>query len=1105
MELDITIGNDISLLYKITPSISKILKHAVQSPNNDLIKTKYRVKNTVFKYVSTIAEHCFPLVIFIDDLQWADALSIEIIKTLVKKIDKSAIMLILSYRSNETSEIIENLKPVLQERAIAISVETFSYTDLLEYIGFMLPGEVKAIDEFAKLIYTITNGNPFYIEKLLRIFLHDEMIKRDGDTWDISAAMSNGFFKAASAESFIGNSIWSHYYKDKQLLNIISCFQDVDLSLIEQLTSVNKDELGKIIQDMVDASILTTSKARNHVTIAYSHDIIGKIVYGNISSAQKEDIHYFIADIIMQKMNRSERFNNIIASHLLKVSHQKIADDADRWIELLFNAGMGKKMIALVDQARHIFELCMMILPYCKAKDNRFEVKVRLECAECYCLLDRVSEAHGIIESLLQSNTKKSIIETIKMKQLYIYHYQRQHNMVIALGKSLLKELGLKISNSQMPANLLALKRLYSKSGIERIVGLPEITDDRLLKALDILTLMTICATLSDDDLSACLCLKAAVYCGKSGSSPNSIIGHVAGAYIMLTVWEDRRRAFLLEDAILELMDCADNKNKPFVYFILGTFFSLFSKSLAESEEYLQKAIRYGETTGDFIFLGYSILSSLDNKAFMGFNLDEIQKYIDQIRADYSDLEQNNVTYNLQVHEDHVQALKYGSACFDENHISNGYSGLTEFEKYTEKGLMLQRMFLLGETEKAYTLAEKMMADIHLLDGMISSIDIHLFMALVRINWHSRLEKNHQKRNIGKIRRIMNMAKNWSKLNPKDFSLVYALIAAEYETHIQRNQMAESLYNDAIDLSEQNAKLLALATLLYARSCKNHSVAIHLASESAKLHRSWGANAVADLIEKEFALERRQSVQYTNEEAAHLPLIKLGKECESLNEHDTIKKFILTVISNGYASYCAFIYEKTEMIAIGFESAKDGRVKRYDHGKSLEDSNSVSTYISRHSYRTCQELYYTPDGEKTMYSNDPHIVKHPNRHIASLPVICHGVVAGLIYLEKDNQGFNENLITFIKNFLPVIASKITTIKDLNLTNLLSDKTTNTTLSLRELDVLKLMVKGYSNQRISDELNIAVGTVKNHISNILVKLETDSRAKAVYIAQEKNLI
>jgi DNA-binding CsgD family transcriptional regulator len=272
------------------------------------------------------------------------------------------------------------------------------------------------------------------------------------------------------------------------------------------------------------------------------------------------------------------------------------------------------------------------------------------------------------------------------------------------------------------------------------------------------------------------------------------------------------------------------------------------------------------------------------------------------------------------------------------------------------------------------------------------------------------------------------------------------------------------------------------------------------------LYRSWGAKAVAELIEKEFAFEKQnQNDPFTNEEAAHIPLIELGKECESLDENDTLDKFISTVIKNDYADYCAFIYENTEMIAIGFESIKDGHVQQYEGGKRLEDSNNVSTYISRHSCRTCQDIHYNPCGARTMYSNDPYIVKYADRYIACLPIICHGVLAGLIYLEKANQDFDANVITLIKNFLPVIASKMTKIKDVNLHHILSEKAAQTTLSTREHDVIKLMAKGYSNQQISAELNIALGTVKNHIGSILVKLETDSRTKAVYIAQDKNLI
>jgi DNA-binding NarL/FixJ family response regulator len=61
------------------------------------------------------------------------------------------------------------------------------------------------------------------------------------------------------------------------------------------------------------------------------------------------------------------------------------------------------------------------------------------------------------------------------------------------------------------------------------------------------------------------------------------------------------------------------------------------------------------------------------------------------------------------------------------------------------------------------------------------------------------------------------------------------------------------------------------------------------------------------------------------------------------------------------------------------------------------------------------------------------------------------------------------------------------------------------LTERELEVLRFVAKGWSNQRIAEELSITEGTVKNHVTNIYTKLEMHSRAEAVAWAWRQGLV
>ena len=61
------------------------------------------------------------------------------------------------------------------------------------------------------------------------------------------------------------------------------------------------------------------------------------------------------------------------------------------------------------------------------------------------------------------------------------------------------------------------------------------------------------------------------------------------------------------------------------------------------------------------------------------------------------------------------------------------------------------------------------------------------------------------------------------------------------------------------------------------------------------------------------------------------------------------------------------------------------------------------------------------------------------------------------------------------------------------------------LSPREIEILRLLAEGASNRKIAEELVLAEGTVKNHVSNILGKLHTENRTQAAFLARERKLL
>jgi DNA-binding NarL/FixJ family response regulator len=70
---------------------------------------------------------------------------------------------------------------------------------------------------------------------------------------------------------------------------------------------------------------------------------------------------------------------------------------------------------------------------------------------------------------------------------------------------------------------------------------------------------------------------------------------------------------------------------------------------------------------------------------------------------------------------------------------------------------------------------------------------------------------------------------------------------------------------------------------------------------------------------------------------------------------------------------------------------------------------------------------------------------------------------------------------------------------------LADSVACSSLTFREMDVLRLVVKGHSNKVVARQLDIAIGTVKSHLKSIFEKLDATSRTEVAAVAEERGLL
>ena len=1113
LDLDKTISDDMTLLASISPKVINLIDVKKKFGISDFNRLKYRVKNTVYQFLDIASRYLFPLVIYIDDIQWADSLSLEIMKTLAGKKQGLNVMLLFSFRDNETSSKMKSLISLLQSRATLIELNPLNLDEVIDYINIAFDKRINNAKRLASILLGFTMGNPFYIKETLLILLKENIINylEEDQSWSIQIKKMNNFFINDNAAKVIKKKIID---ESDEILDVIACSNGkIEYNILSILINKDRELLNDMLKRHMDSAIIVEQEENGCIFYLFTHDIIHKLVLGGLSLKQKQSIHYRIANSLFSDALSNAGLESYIVSNLLKADINDVCKDAGKWIEILFNVGKAEKQRASIDTSLKIFELCKEALIHSTTSMDSFYLDLHLELAECLELCGRREESEQIMGELVESYFDKKSRLQIKRKQLYLYYYHREHKKAIKVGASILKDLRFGFGRHRLVLDLIISRFVYSNKKISSLSEASGVVNEKVRIILDTLTIMNTCAAVSDDKYTASIGLSAALTSAKCGESANSMVGYISYAYVLYVVWNDLNKAEQMVQQILKMSDrISDPSNKSMVFFMIGAFLSHWAEPIKKADYYLQKGVQYGDQSGDFLFLGHCITTSLDTKSTMGNYLDSTLDYINDCRMKYSETEQYTTTYNLEAHEAHINALKYGIREGEFNKIGSKYPKLTPFEKLTEYTLQMELLLLTGNLEQGYKIVKLIEADIKATKGLICRQNIIFYSLLLRIVVHNKIARKEQPQNKRHIKQMLKELEQSSRQNEDNFQCYYLLAKAEYLAYIE--EQPSDLYNLAAQkaLLQGNLKIGALANLLAARKHKDNAKLSELyASESARLHKLWGAVYISELIENEYALlrdEDKEAVQGLTGNASQTKkqmLYEFAGKAYGTDETDAIELLLNTLIRMGVADYCCMITKESNQLYMKHQINKDGTVNSFSEDIKIGNLRRLPQKVIRYSSRTHKEVLLPTAESKSLFDTDPYIVENPNVFIACIPIFNCGVVAGLLYLENRQEPFDEDTVFEIKSILPALAVSLKGINGIIIKDLFAQSKKQTLLTNREMDILRLLAKGLSNEYIAQELSLSVGTVKKHVSSVLAKLGADNRTQALLKAKEKDIL
>jgi predicted ATPase len=497
-----------------------------------------------------------PLIFFLDDLQWADIASLEVLKSIVTDSEAKNILIICAYREGEMPPdllqqyhlIEDDVGTTMVDRSISsssgasgycahvtdIAIECLDVTQLNELLSFKLGMKCSSTESLSQLIWNKTNGNPFYALNFLDMLYGKNLLSMSNDdewTWDESQILrstnvsdnlvsilkskiqnlSEQVRSILQMASFIG-----HEFPLSTLVMIVHEEQDIiasDYSFQRISKQVIRERIISSLKIAVEEGLLEKTDIDDDYKFA--HDKIQEVLYETLmpDETERQLLHQRIGTLIWDNVKDNEKSQ--IDDWFVFLA----ADNLNRALSMVDYSGDKYYLIELnLIAAKRTIQKSALLL---SAKYLRIAVDLVLRNEICwserYDLCLEVFNTAAEIEKNVGNHTRcADFIAVIHQHAKYLHHrctafaiemdsmtVQGHLEESVLLGLSVLRKLGIKFPNKIgtfiLVKELVAAKAQLGKRKLRELITLPEINDEKLLFSFSILNSVGLNAYLLGD------------------------------------------------------------------------------------------------------------------------------------------------------------------------------------------------------------------------------------------------------------------------------------------------------------------------------------------------------------------------------------------------------------------------------------------------------------------------------------------------------------------------------------------------------------------------------------------------------------------------------
>lgn len=1034
--------------------------------------------NLVFQnFIRVFCQKEHPLVIFLDDLQWADSATLKLIKLMLTDEQTRYLFLIGAYRDNEVSQT-HPLSIAIEELQKAgsainrIALFPLKLEHITQLIAETLHHSEASVKPLAELVMQKTQGNPFFVNEFLKT-LHQENLLR----FDFS--QKNWLWNIAEIEAMdiTDNVVELMIGKLKKLpkstqkvLQFAACVgNSFDL---KTLSIIYKKSIQEVFQRLTPAIreglILPTSEleiAPNEAAdcslvifnYKFLHDRVQQAAYATIDETQKQPVHLKIGRLLLEKTSPYEREERIfqLVEHL-NLGSELIVETGEKIKLATLNLSAGKKAKSATAYAAardYLIAARNSLSGNIWSEFYDLALELHKELAEVEYLNGNFEESKNLI--YLTLDRAKSVIEKSEIYCLLIliYTLQTRYDEVIQTGREALNWLGIDLPKGDwetaLNEELAKAKNNLAGKAISSLLDEPEMTIPEKKAATKLLTTMGTAAYISNQSLWLVMIVKLTNLSLQYGLLPEVSYGYSNYGIIISSMLGDYQAGYEFGQLSLKICDkFNDRAEKCKAFLVIGNCINHWVKPLKEDEAIFTAGYQAGLESGEIIFAGYCISFNLLSNFYSGVNLELLSlkipdylKFTQKTKNKYAtdvQLATLLAMQTLQGVKGDINEAEYLQSC--QEHYS--FVAIYLYRVYKA-----QILYLCEEYAEAHSFileAEKLKA---CSPGGISLAELNFYHSLILTALFDRSSQEEQTQYREKISANQKQMQIWAENCQENFLHMYLLVEAEIARISGNDWEAIDLYEQAIASASingfvQNAALgNELAAKFWLGKGKENFAKLYLC-EAYYNYQNWGANAKLAQLEKRYphflTSVSCNSFEFVPSKARVLGTISTGnststsgsqvldlasilKASQAISQEIELDKLLeilmKVVLENAGAENGSLVMQKDNQLAIAAMAISNQTGVTVLKSIPEETERTLPMTLINYVFRTQENLLIDNLNQEPAFALDPYIIEHQPKSILCLPVTSQSRLVGIIYLEN-----NQTTAAFSSDRLEVLST-----------------------------------------------------------------------------------